>query len=196
MAFETPRVTAYCVGERKDDAATRHPEWMTCEKWTHCDGIGGIVDIDDGYSEFFVAPGLHIWDAEEGYPPHLRYPIHEYTRWGIRSTGRIDIETSSTELTRHKPCFKQMVGMPVLWPLTSAQNVDPEEVGTNIHMMVDWITFHLLPTGEIKRVVLVLRETLWSTILRKVRENAWGAGMGLAGALAIAFLTWLVRKVR
>ena len=29
MAFETPRVTAYCVGERKDDAATRHPEWMT-----------------------------------------------------------------------------------------------------------------------------------------------------------------------
>ena len=178
-AFEMPRVTAYCLGDSNDNTTTLHPEWMTCDKWTHCDDIGGIVGIEDGWSEFYVAPSLHhIWDVDAGYPPHLAYSIHEYTRFGTRLTGRIDIEMSPAELSSQLPCFGLMMGMPVVWPLTSAQNLHPEEVGTSIHMRVDGITLHMLPTGGIKRVIVILRETLWSTMRRKIRENAWGQAWG------------------
>ena len=196
-AFEMPRVTAYCLGDSNGHTTTLQQEWMTCENWTHCDDIGGIVVIEDGWAEFFVAPSLHhIWDLDIGYPPHLSYPIQEYARFGTELAGRIGIEMEPDGLESHMPCFNLMGEMPVVWPLTLAQNLDPEEVGTSIGMRVDGITLHIWPTGRIKRVVMLFRETWWSTIRREIRGNVWGAGIGLVAGLAVTFIMWLLRKAR
>ena len=176
-----------------------------CENWPRCDSrVGMLLPI----------PGSAVLLVGESYNPERGgnetgvqklkriYHVESFSKAGDPLEGQISIKLQRDLMQAERACLENLRDMPIAWAGNLEGSLGKEET---VELQVREVEFSRVarlgsggqaePTGEILAAIK-LKEKWIDMAYRKLKEQVWGIGGGIAGSAVLMVTTSLVGRVR